>query len=99
MFIVQCVILNIISKISHNVDGVVGLQNCVDILKSEPGPSTGKCHISSDDRKQVVDKNIEEVTDMKVEQDPGPATSTGINSELAVSCNVCVYQGLCALDH
>jgi hypothetical protein len=79
------------SKISHNVDVVVGLQNCMDILKSELTPSTGKCQISIDDRNQVVDKNIEEVPDVKVEQDPGPAMSMGINSEPSVSCmSVCI---------
>jgi hypothetical protein len=44
------------SKISRNVDGVVGLENCVDILRREPGPSTGACHISADNRNEVVDK-------------------------------------------
>ena len=57
----------------------------MDIPKSEPGPCSGTCQISSDDGNQVVDKSIEEVTDVKVEEDPAPAASTGIKTEPAVS--------------
>jgi hypothetical protein len=63
----------------------------MDILKSEPGPCTGTCQISSDDGNQVSGKRGEEVTDIKVEEDPWPTTSTGIETEPAVSCMcVCV---------
>jgi hypothetical protein len=99
MVIVDCVILCIIRKISHNIDGLVGLQNCLDILKSEPGPCTGTYQLSSDDGNQVVSIKGEYVGDIKVEEHPGPATSTGIKTEPAVSCMcVCVCPGLCTLD-
>jgi hypothetical protein len=75
--------------ISHNIDGEVGLQNCMDILKSECGPCAGTYQMSSDDGNQFVDIKVEDVTDMKEEEDPWPTTSTGIKTEPAVSC-VCV---------
>jgi len=88
-------------KATHNICGVMGLQNCMDILKSEPGPCTSICQISSDDGNEVSGKKGEEVTYIKVEEDPWPATSTGIKTEPAVSCVcvcVCVCRGLCRLD-
>jgi hypothetical protein len=82
------------NKVSRNVEGVVGLQNCMDILKSEPGSCTGTCQISSDDGDQFVGIKVEDVTDVKEEEDPAPATSTGIKTEPAVSC-MCVYVCVC----
>jgi len=73
------------SKIIHNFDGLAGLQNCMDILKSECGPCTGTYHKSSDDGNQFVGIKVEGATDIKVEEDPWPATSTGIKAEHAVS--------------
>jgi hypothetical protein len=67
------------SKIVHNFDGL-GLQNCMDILKSEPGSRIGTCQMSSGDGNQVVG--------IKVEEDPWPAKSTGIKAEHAVSLSV-----------
>jgi hypothetical protein len=79
-------------KVTRNIDGVMVLQNCMDVLKSEPGPCTGTCQISSDDGgNEVTVKRGEEVTCIKVEEDSWPATSTGIETEPAVSCvRVCV---------
>jgi hypothetical protein len=86
------VILYMMHKVTHNIGGVMGLQNCMDVLKSEPGPCTGTCQISPDDGNEVSGKRGEEVTCIKVEEDPWPATSTGIETERAVSCvYVCVY--------
>jgi hypothetical protein len=42
--------------------------------------------MSSDDGNQFVGIKVEDVTDMKEEEDPWPATSTGIKTEPAVSC-------------
>jgi hypothetical protein len=77
------------NKVTPNIDGVVDLQNCMDILKSEPGPGTDTYQISSDNGNQVDGKRGEEVTYIKEEEDPWPATSTGIETEPAVSC-LCV---------
>ena len=98
MFIIQCVILNVMSKVAHNNDGMVGLQNCVDILRSEPGPCTGTCQVSSGDGNQVIGKKVPESAYMKVEDDPGPTAPTGIEIESAVSLCVCVCWDLCTLD-
>jgi hypothetical protein len=73
----------------HNVDGMVVLQNYMDILKSEPGPCTGTCQMSSDEGKQFVGIKVEEVADMREEEDPEPTTSPLIKTESAVSC-LCV---------
>jgi hypothetical protein len=79
----------------HNFNGMVVLQNCMDILKIEPGPYSGTCQMSSDNGNQVVSIKVEGVAGMKEEEDPWPATSTGIETEPAVSCLcVCVYQML-----
>jgi hypothetical protein len=79
------------SKIMHNIEGCVALQNCMDMLKSEPGSCIGTCQKSSDDGNHFVDIKVERITDIKVEEDPGPATSIGIKPEPAVSCmSVCI---------
>ena len=85
MVIIKCVILYIIRKIIHNFDGLVTLQNCMDILKSEPGSCIGTCQMSSDNGNQVVGIKVEGASDIKVEEDPGPAKSTGIKAEHGVS--------------
>jgi len=82
------------NKITHNIVGVVGLQNWMDILKSEPGPCTGACQISSDDGNEVGGKRGAYVSDIKMEEDPWPATTTGIETEPAVSC-LCVCVCVC----
>jgi hypothetical protein len=90
MITIKCVILNIMSKLNHNFDS---LQNCMDMLKSEPGPCTGACPMSSDNGNQVFGIKEEEVTDIKVEEDPEPTASPRIKTEPAVSCLcVCVYR-------
>ena len=88
---IKCVILYVMSKIVHNFDGLGGLQNCMDILKSEPGSCIGTCQMSSDDGNQFVGIKVEGITDIKVEEDPWPAASTGIKAEHAVSLSVCIH--------
>jgi hypothetical protein len=78
MFTIKCVILYMMKKVSHNVEGLAGLQNCMDILKSEPDSSTGTCQMSSDDGNEFVGIKVEDATDIKEEEDPWSATSTGI---------------------
>jgi len=68
---------------------MVVLQNCMDILQSEPGPCSGTCPMSSDNGNQVVGVKVEEVSDMKVEEDPEPTISPLIKTESAVS-SLCV---------
>jgi hypothetical protein len=92
MVAIKCVIPYIMSKSVHNFHGLVGLQNCMDILESEPGSCTGTCQVSSDDGNLVVGIKVEGVTDIEVEEDPGSAISTGIKAEHAVSLSVC-FQG------
>jgi hypothetical protein len=63
----------------------------MDILHSELGPCTGTCLMSSDDGNQVIRIKVEEVADLKLEEDPGPTSSPLIKTEPSVSCvSVCV---------
>ena len=78
----------------HNSDEMVVLQNCMDTLQSEPGPCSGTCPMSSDNVNQGVGIKVEEVSDMKVEEDPEPTTSPLIKTEPSVSC-VCVCVCVC----
>jgi hypothetical protein len=68
---------------------MVVLQNCMDILHSEPGPCSDIFQMSCDNGNQVVGIKVEEVTDLKEEEDLWATTSTGIETEAAVSC-VCI---------
>jgi hypothetical protein len=63
----------------------------MDILKSEPGPCSGTCQMSSDDGNEVTGVKVEEIADMKEEEDAWPETSTGIGTEPAVSFFFFVY--------
>ena len=58
----------------------------MDKLQSEPGPCTGTCLMSSDGGNQVVGIKVEEVADLKLEEDPLPTTSPLIKTEPLVSC-------------
>ena len=69
-----------------NFGGMVGLQNCMDILKSEPDPCTGTCQMSSDDGNLVVGIKVEEAADLQLEEDPGPTTFPLIKTEPSVGC-------------
>jgi hypothetical protein len=61
------------------------LQNCVDILRDEHGLCTETCSTSSTDENQFVFVNVDEVTDMKEEDNPELTTSPVIWTEPAVS--------------
>jgi hypothetical protein len=82
------------SKLNHNFDSMIGLQNCMDMLKSEPGPCTWTYQMSSDNVNEVFGVKVEEVADIKVEEDPEPTTSPLIKTEPAVSC-LCVCVCVC----
>jgi hypothetical protein len=72
---------------------MVILQNCVDILRGERGACTETCSTSSGNGNQFLFVNV---TDIKEEEDPEPATSPLIKTEPTVS-SVCVYPVLCPL--
>ena len=89
MVTIKCGIMYVMSTLNHDFDGMVVLQNCMDTLKSEPGQCTGTGLMSSDEGNQVVVIKVEEVMDIKAEEDPEPPTSPVIKTEPAVSC-LCV---------
>jgi len=94
MVTIKCGIMYINSKLNYDFDGMVVLQNSMDTLKSEPGPCTGTALMSSDDGNQVVVIKVEEITDIKAEEDPEPTASPIIKTEPAVSC-LCVHVCVC----
>jgi hypothetical protein len=60
---------------------IMVLQNYMDIQKFEPGSYNDTCH----DGNLVIDIKVEEVTDMREEEDPLLITVPGI-AEHEVSC-------------
>jgi hypothetical protein len=66
--------------------GTTVLQNCLDFLKVEPGSCSESCPTSSHDGNQI--------SDIKVEEDPVSVTFPGIKPEHEVSCmSVCPLLG------
>jgi hypothetical protein len=72
--------------------GIVILQNCLDLLKAEPGSYSETCVTSSHDGNQVVGMNIEEVRNVQEDEDP-LLMSPVIKVEHEVSC-VCICVGV-----
>jgi len=68
------------------------LQNCVDMLRGEHGLCTETRSTSSAEGNQFLFVNVDEVTDIKEEDDPELTTSPVIRAELAVSLkSVCFH--------
>jgi hypothetical protein len=65
--------------------GTVLLQNCMDILKVEPGSISETCPTSSHDGDQIIDVKVE-VSDTQEEQDPLLIQLSEIKAENEVSC-------------
>jgi hypothetical protein len=61
------------------------LQDCMDMPRGEHGLCTEICSTSSVDRSQFVFVNVDEVTDIKQEDDPELTASTVIKTEPTVS--------------
>jgi len=78
----------------HKSDAMVVLQNCMDILQSEPGPCSGTCPMSSDDGNEGIVIKVEEVSDIKEEENPEPTKSSLIKTEPAVS-SLCMCVCVC----
>jgi len=99
MVIIKCGIMYVMSKLNHDFHGMMVLQNCMDTLKSEPGPCTGTGQMSSDDGNQGVVVKVEAVSDIKEEEDPEP-TSPLIKTEPEVSSfYVCVCVCVLSVIH
>jgi hypothetical protein len=64
--------------------GMVVLQNCMDLLKTECDSCSGSC-VTSDDGNENIDVKVEEDPDLKEEQDPLAMTSSSVKSEHEVS--------------
>jgi hypothetical protein len=91
MGIMKCVMLYVLSKLDHDFDDVVVLQNCMDMLKSEPGSSTEKHIMLSNDVNQVAGTKAEEVSVVKMEEGSETSSSFVVKTEPVVSCMfVCI---------
>jgi hypothetical protein len=62
------------------------LQNCMDLLKVEPGSYNETCLTSSHDGSQILSLNVEEVTDVQEEDDPLLISHPVIKAEHEVRC-------------
>jgi hypothetical protein len=85
MVVVMYVLVHVLTEHSHNFKSMAFLQNCVDTQ----GSCTETCAALSGHGNQFLFVNIDEVTDIKVEEDPEPTTSALSKTGPAVSC-LCV---------
>ena len=74
------------------------LQNCVDIPSGKHSLCTETCSTSSADWNQFLFVNVDEVTNIKEEDDPELTTSPVIRNEPAVSL-VCVCVCVSTVTH
>jgi ferredoxin len=82
MVVKMYVLFHVVTEHSHNFKNVAFLQNCVDMC----GSCTERCATLSGNGNQFLFVNIDEVADIKVEEDPEPTTSALIKNEPTVSC-------------
>jgi hypothetical protein len=68
-------------------EGMVVLQNCVDMERCVPGPHSETHPTSSHDANQVMNIKVENVSDMQEEgEDPVPISYKAVKAEREVSC-------------
>ena len=72
------------SKLSHDFKGVMFFQNCMDLLRSDPGSCSEMCLVSFDGENQIIGIKVEEVTDKEEEGDPHPITFQTITTKSEV---------------
>ena len=72
------------SELSHDFKSVMFFQNCVDLLRSDPGSCSETCQMSFDGKNQVIGIKVEEVADAEEEGDPQPITFQTIGTESEV---------------
>jgi hypothetical protein len=74
---------------------VLVLQDCIDLVKAEPGSCTETCVTSSCERNEVTGIKVE-VTDETEEEGQELVTSPVVKAELEVRCMyVCMYVCMC----
>jgi len=81
----NCVLLHVKRKHSHDGKGVMVLQSHMDVPKDEPGSYDEACVTSSDDGSQVIDIKVEEDSDTKEDDGPELVTSLVTEAEHEVS--------------
>jgi hypothetical protein len=74
-----------VRELSPNFKRLMFFQNCVDLLRSDPGSGSEMCLMSFDGENQVIGIKVEEVVDTAEERDPHPITFRTIKTESEVS--------------
>jgi hypothetical protein len=86
MFIVNCVLFHVKREHSQDCNSMMVLQDCVDVVKSDPGSCNEACSESSDDGNQVYGIKIEDDTDIKEEDGPEQIKSSVTGTRSEVNC-------------
>jgi len=92
--VITYVLVRALTEHSRHFKSKAFLQNCVDIH----GSRTETCATLSGNGNQFLFVNIDEVADIKVEEDPEPTSSAQIKTEPAVSC-LCVCLSVSSVIH
>jgi hypothetical protein len=90
MFIMNYVLFHVKRDHSQDCNSMMVLQDCMDVVKGDPGSCNEACSESSDDGNQVYGLKIEEDTDIKEEDDSEqincPVTGTESEVSLGSAC-------------
>jgi hypothetical protein len=79
---------------------VVMLQNCMGLIKDEPGSDSEACVTALDDGTEEGNIKVEETLDIKEENSEGLTCPTmEAKPEVSVWACVCSSNGSCFLDH
>jgi hypothetical protein len=89
MFIVNCALFHVKREHSQDCNSMMVLQDCVDVVKGDPGSCNEACSASSDDGNQVYGLKIEDDADMKEEDGPELVTSPLTEAEHDASHMTC----------
>jgi hypothetical protein len=89
IFVINCVLFHVKREHSHDCKSMMVLQSHMDLLKVEPGSCEETCLMSSGDGNKFLFIKVENVTDIKEDDDPEPVTAPVIKTEHEVSC-ICV---------
>jgi len=74
-----------VCELSRDFKGVMFLQNCVDLLRSDSDSCSETCQLSFDGENQVIGVKDEEVADTEEDGDPQSITFQTVRTESEVS--------------
>jgi len=92
MAIINCVVLHVTKEHGHDFKSVVMLQNCMGLVKGEPG----SCSVPPPDDETVeVSTKTEEAIDIKEENNSEAITLPVMETEHAVRLHVHIFMCVC----